>query len=67
MLNIFKTSISSIFVKTWSGLIWEGPEYGSDGLNKIANDISGEMMVSNLTKPIFIPTFDMTNKSVLLG
>lgn len=57
--KVFKEGIPSIFVKTWSGLVWEGPEYKSEGLQKLAIDIAKDTIVSDLIKPIFIPTYDL--------
>jgi len=59
VLNIFKKNIPSIFVRTILGRIWEGPEYTSDGIDKIANEIAGETKIKDLTKPIFVPVYDM--------
>lgn len=59
VLGIFKRNIPEIFVKTILGRIWEGPEYSSDGLSKIATEIAAEIKINELVKPIFVPVYDM--------
>jgi patatin-like phospholipase/acyl hydrolase len=63
VLKIFRANVSTIFLKTWTGLVWAGPEYSSDGINKVATEVAGELKINELTKPVFIPTYDMSTGS----
>jgi uncharacterized protein len=57
--TIFKRHLPDIFVKTWSGMIWDGPKYSGTGMANLAKSMVGDLKFARLAKPCLIPAYDL--------